>query len=1529
MREMLKKKFERKLKQNSAFTLMEMLIAVAVMTVLLGISILAINDWKKNLKMTELDAYAKNIYLEVQHQLAAMETEGSLEHIYTNLVATTGTYYTEYNSHRLTQAPAGYDSAEFGDSYMDMFYFAKEDTLTKQFVPAISLANENGGGYLLEINPESGDVYSVFYWEADNEDVLAYLNTYGSDSIYKMLNDTSVLPNRSKEGRKNAQIGYYGGSITQTTTATNYKLDQRVELVNGEELYVKISYANRGRMLRYGNDGDTTKIDISVFIQGQDSGSEVWETFELKENGYIKNDEQQRIETGLLLDSLIEGKNFSRLYPDFIPGENLNISVTTRFRQGSIDITETSTSQSVNSMFASLTKELDLYTFALSNVRHLRNLDFEYYDESVSVPVEIVLNNEIDFNKGTYHFTKSVARSEDSLLRYEESATRPINEIKPIVNDSIFMSNTVGHTVKVKGNNFVIKNLVVEANGGNAGLFAQTKNVHFENIRLEDYTLKAQNATNVGALVGYMQGGSASHSGVYLMPYYTDESGVKQYYNQQEDTTYGNVMARRYATMSVTGGKNTGGLFGYIENSNIEHCFAAVEVNGGESEVVTNDHTRFDTIGGFVGCVKGTSIKNSYASGNVRQMSGVKVKIGGFIGKAEGITVTQVYASGNVYGAKTAGNIISGFVANTTNSAYDQCSAYGEVLDKNGNAEFKEEDNVHVAGMLSYISINFANSLTEGTCHFLNQLGYNTSSALSDANRLSQSYKKFTESEGAYTAASYPYDGNLLYKAFPFTAVTDNHYGNWPLAYFINTSLVYYEKYAGGDYGYYSVTTIEEIGANGEAEGTPEASEATNYIWVVDSLRDEACVEDGYALMSMYYLDNFDYVTYQVKDSKTSPWVQKHSGNLKISNNYQEEGHNSEYAVLLKQQGAMEFRAYDRPSNVDAYSTDYSVRDVRDVFTMSGMYLYQLPYELQCTERYDVYNFYDLLVVYDGYAKGNTGEGAQPVVGGKTLAEGERFFYCPHFAKAAVNPDLGASDSERLDNPDVIAVRSARQLNALGRMPYYWNTKGGLDEPMLYEQEVDIDFGTYTNYTKKYCGEKFNLLAFDQPYSNQPIGDWDGQKDGYGSFQNDYNGNYHKIIDYCVKSDKQYVGLFGEIYKSGGATRSQIQNVVMTVSNPNHQANYITESDVLKQNNAGYIIGTFLEDKAAEKYQGENRRRTGVGALVGSDYTIGRTDGKASVFTINNCASAGYKVQYHLNRTTGTQIQPLGIAIGGLVGYSRGNIAYSSVTNDVKFVVNEDYIGNYVGKYNTYTGVDAAVFIGGFTGSYYFGTTLYCYSGGTIDVDNGANDNCVMRMRIGGFCPGWLYAPGISTNESNEEVRYQNIYSYTDILTDVGDIRETRYNNAVTFKYVLPVVGRMVVEREEDRGWGGIFKSETYYKWSTAKTTGSATGVRVPAMSYYLQPVYQEHLDKVGSEVKEYFEKSGSDKPRTCESISYEHLSDMNWIMKNTNVGDGELTVQKADITEAYELKDMPYPFPAFVRNAEGKWIHYGDWPLN
>lgn len=1285
-----------KLKQNKAFTLMETLIVVAVIVVLLGIGVVNIVGWTEELRMKELDSYAKTIYMEAQNQLSSMEVEGGLPALSKKL-STTGS---GYEGRVLSEEPSDYAyNGNASNRWNELYYLVDSDTIILEFVPKFSFVNSGNGKYLIEIAPGTGEIYGVFYWTSDNEN--EDLNG-SAEEIYEFLKGMTKSDedenNRGLKSRMQYEVGYYGGTLSETTVVTDYSLNQKVQIVNGEELYVVVSFDNKGKMLDYRN---SQQFDITFEIKDEsgntwsyDMNAKELECIVTDTNG-VPVENGSRIEFALLLDSTIEGYDFTTITGGrLVPGEDLSIKVGTTFRHGDLYLIENPITGGENSLFDVVLDAENVVE--VGNVRHLKNLS-KYNDVN---DITIKQSGNIDFNNIKYAFEFAGGKA---VYVGADKSTTSAPAFSPISNISLFNASS-GRHVEFDGNSFEIRNLVIEAPGSaDVGLFMDATNVTFSNVKIVDPTIKAEGSTNVGVLAGRLKDCTINNCGVYLNTYYRNAEGVKQYYNQAAG---GNVMADRYAQYSVTGGTNVGGLVGLTVGSTITNSFAAVKVNGVEN------------VGGFIG--KATSdatvdfanppdeawIKNCYSSGDVRHLEGSSNYIGGFIGWAENLYVTDAYSTSNVYG----NNYIGGFLGKSVGSLYGRCNSYGEVLRRNGSDSF---GSAKVGGFISDAGNSGSdvvrNADGTSTCHFLKQIGYNEK--LDEfGGAFSATYVNLAVNlpeEGAILArTTFPYDNMLSYKAFPFVSVTDSHYGNFPLQYTINNSLVYYEKYGENDYGYYCVTTL-----NGDT--------AEDYVWVLDTLRDQICIEDGYALLSMYYLDEIKYTNYQYKGSS---WSETGSQTLDITtgNDY---GANK--MVLLGQQGGLQFNAYVPVSDVygDFYTADYSKQSPKSSFTINGMYMYQLPYELQNANRTEVDNFYDVIVFDEGKAMGNDET---------TVVDDKIFYYCPHFAKLAVNPGTGVTSGDgtvaesvianksfdKLGQPITVYVRSARQLNALGRVPYYWNDVKGLSTKVTYVQEVDVNFSAYT---KNYCGTTFNLMdtSVNNPVRNVPIG-VPKLSGTYQQFRNAYDGKCNKIIDYCIESSEAFVGLFGEIRDAS------LKNIVMVSSG-----------------NVKPYVRAIGNTKPYSKIQ-----RSAVGALVGLSYMYDNT--------IENCVAVGYDVEYDM------QINLHNIAVGGLIGSSMSPISNCAAINDVTF------------KLET-SDKDVSVFIAGLVGSHMYKPLSNSYSGGTVNIDNNGK-GAVGYVSAGGVCAGALfianetYKFGDAYNKINKGARsvsWSNLYTYTKI--SLGD----------------------------------------------------------------------------------------------------------------------------------------------------------------
>ena len=65
-------------KKRLAFTLGEMLLAVAIILILMGVGFVAVNSYVRSLRLNEMDWTAKEIFVAAQNQLSKAKENGDL-----------------------------------------------------------------------------------------------------------------------------------------------------------------------------------------------------------------------------------------------------------------------------------------------------------------------------------------------------------------------------------------------------------------------------------------------------------------------------------------------------------------------------------------------------------------------------------------------------------------------------------------------------------------------------------------------------------------------------------------------------------------------------------------------------------------------------------------------------------------------------------------------------------------------------------------------------------------------------------------------------------------------------------------------------------------------------------------------------------------------------------------------------------------------------------------------------------------------------------------------------------------------------------------------------------------------------------------------------------------------------------------------------------------------------------------------------------------------------------------------------------
>ena len=529
----------------------------------------------------------------------------------------------------------------------------------------------------------------------------------------------------------------------------------------------------------------------------------------------------------------------------------------------------------------------------------------------------------------------------------------------------------------------------------------------------------------------------------------------------------------------VSGGSATGALAGVLAGT-VEGCGVHLDIAGeedlGKAGTLVVAASDAQAVGGLVGQAQGSaSISNSYAAIDVANPQGSAT--GGLVGKAsDSVRISNSYASGAVTSASLAGGLVgeaNGAIAVSncyaTSRIYGDSAAGGLVGSITGGTLSADACRAlglvtTPAGGIPGSSGGFAGasagSLAASNCSYIRQAGYNDALAAEHAGVTASSMADLFGS-GLTADNSHPYRSDLLAKRFPFQPVLDEHWGNWPDKAGIKPTLAYFERYSDGTVGYYATTAL--------------AGDESGFSVQVDTLHKDLYVsEDGYALLCAWPLERF--------------------------------------VASLNGAEPQELVRSVAPSDAaftELAASGFAYRVAGQDLVAADVHAYRLPFGFQEVDRGAVVSFFDLLSL-------------QIPNEDRTGTLMSFCYYNPHFACTAVNPEAGSSLAEAPEVPNVVQVRTARQLNALSRYSGYWsNTAGTMGETATFSQERGIDFGWYET---PYCGHEMNLFdtARSNPLRNRPIGNEDAP------FRFAYNGNDYAINDLLLDPDEGTT-MFGKV----------------------------------------------------------------------------------------------------------------------------------------------------------------------------------------------------------------------------------------------------------------------------------------------------------------------------------------------------------------------------------------------------------------
>lgn len=432
---------------NSGFTLSEVLIAVAILIVLMGLAMIPITRHQRDLRQTELDAKAEIVYHAAQNKLSELLANGRISDCYAE------------DLQPLNNTPL--DAAERKTSLHYVTSAAKtgEGSAAAAILPKDQVDRQLWDNHwVIELDPASGSVYAVFYSEKPL--------TYDFDSFN---------PLRFRDGRLSAgaTVGYYGGDSVQSEITG--KLTPHMEIINKEQLLLRVTC-------------DTPMEPLHFYVTVSDG---VHSTSRIELTGSEVKTDYLTYTATMVLDSLTDGMRFGQQArfknKNLTPGADLTITVEVTCENRLVD--SASGTLTANSLFAEVRGgDTAVVTYA----RHLQNLDTaSRLPDSITRAVQEqdiqFVNENTDDGWDRLYGSRTFTPITNSRLTYCES--------KATVNGQVYHPVIYGLTVNTTGD---------------GGLFAAFSGT-LKNLRLCGADITASGATGpenyatsyaLGGLVG-------------------------------------------------------------------------------------------------------------------------------------------------------------------------------------------------------------------------------------------------------------------------------------------------------------------------------------------------------------------------------------------------------------------------------------------------------------------------------------------------------------------------------------------------------------------------------------------------------------------------------------------------------------------------------------------------------------------------------------------------------------------------------------------------------------------------------------------------------------------------------------------------------------------------------------------------------------------------------------------------------------------------------------------------------------------
>ena len=745
----------RQQRNRAGFSIAEMLVVMAILAVLGGLTAVGVVHHQHNMALLERDGIAKELFISAQNHLAMAESQGYLG---------------------LSSQAYGIQDAKVTAKDPDTYYFMvnqgdqyDKNTVLDLMLPFASVDEtvRKGGSYVIRYQANPARVLEVFYCSPKG-------TRFGHEFQpveYSSIRNLSGAGSEQRENRKNykfgdqdtAVVGWYGGTDAASMTMSEDALllppsinsaAGEADSENSETLRITVTDPND-------NNSDAS---LRLIVRGKTSGAEKYFDLNQTSKDNIIYHSLDGTYTVLLDDITTPGLHFYDLFhaEGFVPGENLSIQAVA-YSNSKLTNVVYSPEKIVNSLFADIETHGDVTTAKIRCIRHLENLDnnishVAYYYNNLNNGNTLNIQKAEQISNVTWdHWTDYLFNKPDSTLLNGNDVSIFSGDNATKTETGCFLPVSPNYPVVYDGGGYSISGIPVNEIG-NAGLFGTLQSgSDISNLKLIDLSITSSSG-KAGALIG-----------------------------AAEDTAVTNVVAYHTSSspnLTVTASGDAGGLIGSMKNGTVERCAAAlcVKSNGGNA-------------GGLIGSVTNGTIESSYSGGHTRNGAYEQNRYnitassaaGGLVGTAGSATIRNSYSTCSASG-QTAGGL-----AGKASGSITSCYATGLVQGSTKGA-FVGNSSATLSGNRYYEIINQKDTpSSNGGIDYLNPLGNDTtSSGVTPLDASADSYRVFFSSSIS-AADAIPYDRYLsAFRKYGLRSVAQlmgtsadgfvaQHYGDWPV----------------------------------------------------------------------------------------------------------------------------------------------------------------------------------------------------------------------------------------------------------------------------------------------------------------------------------------------------------------------------------------------------------------------------------------------------------------------------------------------------------------------------------------------------------------------------------------------------------------------------------------------------------------------------------------------------------------------------------------------------------------------------